>query len=296
MPKRTICISKPSYISTKHHSIVIRQKENEVQVPYEDIWIVILETHAANFSAAALSDLIDAGIGVMLCGKDHMPNGLLLPIAAHSRHAGIVRSQLSISKPLAKEIWQRIVKAKISNQARVLDYCGIDSANVAKYIQKVRSGDSDNREAVAAAEYFKVLLKEGTRREGPYAAALDYGYAILRAGIARTAVAGGWLISQGINHHSELNSFNLVDDLIEPFRPLVDLIVRKHDIREPLTHENKILLAMQFELIVEINGEYTALQNAIQIMFDSFRAAILNDEVDYFLLPTIVPLKRYIAE
>lgn len=234
MAKRTICIQSASKLSVKSSQLYISSSKGSCSIPLEDVWVVILETHQAQVSTAALSELVDAGIGVMLCGLNHMPNGLLLPLGAHSRHAAIVEDQLAISKPLAKRLWQQIVRVKILNQAAVLDEIGESSERVVQFAANVLSGDTTNRESAAAAAYFKLLIKEGNRRQGPYEAPLDYGYAILRAGIAREAVSGGWLVSRGIHHHNNLNAFNLVDDLIEPFRPVVDLMVIKERIISPL--------------------------------------------------------------
>lgn len=131
MPRRTICIQNPALLSIKNDALSICQNgEAKGLIPLEDIWVLIIETHQAQITTAALSKLVDSGIGVMLCGDDHMPNGLLLPLGAHSRHAAIVDDQLAISKPMQKRLWQRIVKAKISNQAKVLELLGLDESLV----------------------------------------------------------------------------------------------------------------------------------------------------------------------
>lgn len=200
MPRRTVCIQNPATLSVRNSALVVSQGDREARIPLEDIWVVILETHSAQITSAALSSLIDAGVGVMTCGSNHMPNGLALPMGAHSRHAAIVEHQLAISKPLRKQLWCCIVMQKISNQANVLDFLGKDGRPIRQHAAKVLSDDSSGREAVAAAAYFKSLLPSGTRREGPYSAALDYGYSVLRAGIGRTAVSGGWLVSRGLHH------------------------------------------------------------------------------------------------
>ena len=146
MPKRTVCIQKPAALSIKNDSLVIRQQEViRGIVPIEDIWVLIIETHQAQITTAALSRLVDSGIGVMLCGEDHMPNGLLLPLGAHSRHAAIVEDQLALSKPLQKRLWQRIVKAKINNQAAVLELLGIDADDLRMISKTVLSGDTSGR-------------------------------------------------------------------------------------------------------------------------------------------------------
>lgn len=287
MPKRTICIQNPAKLSVKNRSLVIQQEQFEAAIPLEDIWVVILETHRAQVTARALSEIVDAGIGVMTCGHDHMPNGLLLPIGAHSRHAAIVEDQLLISRPLKKRLWQRIVIAKISNQANVLNMLGKDASALKKCVSEVLSGDTSSRESVAAGIYFKALLPSGSRREGPYAAALDYGYSILRAGIARAAVAGGWLVSRGIHHANNLNAFNLVDDLIEPFRPVVDLIVVEKDLKGELDARSKGDIARVFEYNVTCGNKRMSVQTAIERELETLRDAVLEKDADRLLLPTV---------
>ena len=132
-----------------------------------------------------MSQLNDAGIGVMICGRDHMPNGLMLPMGAHSRHARIVEDQLAMSLPFKKQLWKRIVQAKILNQAAVLTEMGLPTDPLPSYAKTVLSGDTDNREGAAASAYFKALITEGTRRNSMQSSALDYGYSVLRAGSSR---------------------------------------------------------------------------------------------------------------
>lgn len=293
MPKRTVCIQNPATLSIKSDSLVIRQ-QGEVRglIPIEDIWVLILETHQAQITTAALSRLVDSGIGVMLCGEDHMPNGLLLPLGAHSRHAAIVDDQLAISKPLQKRLWQRIVMAKIKNQAAVLELLGVDASDLRKMAGTVLSGDTSGREAVAASAYFRKVLPKGNRRMGPYTPALDYGYTVLRAGIGRTAVGGGWLVSRGIHHCNNLNAFNLVDDLIEPFRPVVDLLVIQRELGGTLTPDTKQELTSVFEYLVNIPLGNVSVQTAIENELDTLRAAVKANNVALLELPTVIPLKK----
>lgn len=295
MPKRCICIQSPCSIRTRHRSLLVEADSRTMQVPLEDIWIVIIESHLALISIAALSELADAGVGTMICGKNHMPNGLHLPLGAHSRHAEIVEDQLLISKPLKKRLWQRIVKAKIANQASVLSILSFErQADELRELEgNVLSGDVNNREAVAASLYFRTLIKEGTRRDSSATALLDYGYAILRAGIAREAVAGGWLVSRGIHHCNNLNAFNLVDDLIEPFRPVVDLIVfGLLNSKCELDMDCKHALTEVFEYAVLLDKQTYTVQTAISRMLESLREAVVSESASLLLLPEIIPLEK----
>lgn len=297
MPKRTICIQNPASLSIKDSALAIRMDGTlKGLVPLEDIWVVIIETHQAQITTAALSSLVDAGIGVMLCGEDHMPNGLLLPLGAHSRHAAIVEDQLAISKPLQKRLWQRIVKAKIANQAKVLDLIGLDGSSLKVVEKEVQSGDTSNRESVAASAYFRLLTPKGGRRSGPLTPALDYGYTVLRAGIGRTAVSGGWLVSRGIHHCNNLNAFNLVDDLIEPFRPVVDLLVVERGLARELGPDVKRELAAVFEYLVWTPQGRMPVQSAIELELDSLKAAVNAGDAALLQLPEVVPLAKAALE
>ncbi|MBP3223284.1 MAG: type II CRISPR-associated endonuclease Cas1, partial [Actinomycetaceae bacterium] len=226
------------------------------------------------------------GIPTIVCNTKHMPNGLLLPLAAHSRYSLIIQDQLAMSKPLKKRLWQKIIIQKIQNQAIALDLLHKNSSDIRQLIKKVISGDSTNRESVAANKYFKTLIPEGTRRASDYTAPLDYGYAILRAGIARTLVSGGWLVSIGIKHSNTFNELNLVDDFIEPFRPCVDYLVFKNDIKELNTH-NKHILTSIFEQSVQCGNEHMAIQQAIEKMTYSFKQAVTENDPQKLLLPIL---------
>ena len=204
--KQTVTIRNPRHLSLRDNRLIIREKDPKsrgetvlAEIPLSDIWVMIIDSPQITMTAALVSEMNDAGIGVMYCGKDHMPNGLCLPLGAHSRHAEIVEHQLAIPKPLRNQLWKRIVVSKILNQAKALELSGCDATDVAKvrnYAAEVHSNDRTRREAPAAADYFAAILPYGTRREGPMAAPLDYGYAVVRAGIARLACLKGHQPSQ----------------------------------------------------------------------------------------------------
>lgn len=296
MTKRTIYIQNPAKVSVAHKSLKVCQRENiEVHIPLEDIYVVVIESLNVNITSYALSALLEAGIGTMICGSTHMPLGLLLPIGAHSRHSGIVKQQLLMKKPLKKQLWQKIIERKILNQAEVLSLLNINSTELVEDAKQVLSGDSTNRESVAASRYFKLLLPNGGRRGSQFTPALDYGYALLRAAIAREAVSAGWLVSQGIHHSNNLNAFNLIDDLIEPFRPVVDLLVINKSINH-LNPENKRTLVSVFEFGMRINGKEENLQNTIKIVLDSLKRAINKNDSSLLLLPHIIPLNVWKSE
>lgn len=296
MAQRTILIQSKAYLCVRHGMLCIERDSAESAIPLEDIWVVIVESHRTILTVACMARLNEAGIGVMICGKDHMPIGLMLPLGAHSRHARIVKDQLAMSVPLKKQLWKRIVQMKIENQAVVLREMGLPQGSLPEYAKSVQSGDKTNREGAAAAEYFKQLIKEGTRRASMQSSALDYGYAVLRAGIGRAVVGGGWIASQGIHHHSIYNAFNLVDDLIEPFRPLIDLIVMSYGVEDPLCPEDRALLSRVFEHVMIVDGKHMGCQQCIEVVLSSMRTAVLEKDPGKLLLPKLEKLETVTIE
>lgn len=300
--RQTVTIRNPRHLSLRDNRLVIHDKGPQThggdtvlaEIPLSDIWVVIIDSPQITMTSALVSKMNDAGIGVMYCGRDHMPNGLCLPLGTHSRHAEIVDHQLAIPKPVRNQLWKRIVVAKILNQARALDLVGGDAADVTKvrgYAAEVHSNDRTHREAPAAAVYFAAMLPYGTRREGPMAAPLDYGYAVVRAGIAQCAVSHGWLVSRGIHHRSADNAFNLVDDLIEPFRAAVDLLVVTENILDPLTPADKAKLTAVTSVLMRIDGKECPIQVAVDVFCESLRRAIELKDADMLLTPELIGLE-----
>lgn len=299
--KQTVTIRNPRHLSLSDNRLIIREKDPKscsdtmlAQIPLSDIWVVIIDSPQITMTSALVSEMNDAGIGVMYCGRDHMPNGLCLPLGAHSRHAEIVEHQLAIPKPLRNQLWKKIVVSKILNQGRALELAGGDAAVVAKvrgYAAEVHSNDRTHREAPAAADYFAAMLPYGTRREGPMAAPLDYGYAVVRAGIAQCAVSHGWLVSRGIHHHSADNAFNLVDDMIEPFRAAVDLLVVTENILGPLTPADKAKLTAVTSVLMRIDGKECPIQVAVDVFCESLRRAFELRDADMLLTPELIGLE-----
>ena len=216
------------------------------------------------------------GIAVYVCDEKHLPNAVLLPMVRHSRHFKILKYQIEAGKPLQKRLWQQIVVQKIRNQALCLAYLELDgSEELMKMCKEVQSGDRTHVEAKAAAFYFKSLYGLGFSRGNDHIinAALNYGYAIVRGLIARSIVCYGLEPSIGVFHHSELNNFNLADDMIEPFRPLVDLYVaQNYDIAEidsDLTPERKRGIFGIINYDMDMKGEKRIISNCIDMLVAS---------------------------
>lgn len=227
---RSVMISRPARLRREHFSLAIDQEQTAF-VPFEDIAVIVLNHREITLTHPVLSACAEYGIGLYATGSNHQPSGIFLPFLPHSRTTRMMRKQLNVPRPTAKQAWASIVRRKIENQAACLRLSGRRGEDrLASYARRVRSGDPDNLEAQAAAYYFTQLYGSDFHRaeERWTNAALNYGYAVLRGAIARGLVAHGLHPTVGLFHDSEQNAFNLADDLIEPFRPLVDLHVAKH--------------------------------------------------------------------
>ena len=239
MSWRSLLISRPARLRIDRHALVIAQ-EQEARIPLEDIAVIVLDHVEINLTHPVLSACGEQGIALYSLGANHHPNGVHLSFLQHSRTTRRLRQQQALSRPRIKQLWAGIVQQKIKNQAACLRLSGNDGvAHLTALSRRIRSGDPQNLESQAALVYFVSLFgSQFTRnRESWTNSALNYGYAILRGAIARALVAHGFHPSIGLFHDSERNAFNLADDLIEPFRPLVDL----HVVRQ-LSAESKLLL------------------------------------------------------
>lgn len=230
MIKKTLCFSKNAKLSVKSEQMVIAIDGDSVTRPIEDIGVVILETGLISLTSALLSALIDNNVAVVTCDSRHMPNGLFMPLSSNTLQQERFEAQINASIPLKKQLWQQTVSIKIRNQGAALDKRKIQSGNMRAWCENVRSGDSENLEARAAAYYWKVFFpqcEDFTRhRDGEFPNnLLNYGYAILRAVIARSLVGSGLMPTLGIHHCNRYNPYCLADDIMEPYRPYVDLMV-----------------------------------------------------------------------
>jgi CRISPR-associated protein Cas1 len=232
MIKRTIEISRePAYLSVRLNQLQIRREGNLVgSVPCEDIGVVIVDHPQTTYSHGALASLAESDAALVICGRNHLPTAVLLPLADHSQVVWRIHDQLETKLPVRKRLWQQIIKAKILAQAELLDESVPARKKLLALARTVRSGDVGNVEAQAARIYWSNWMPERLFRRdqdgaGPNAF-LNYGYAILRAALARAIVGAGMHPALGLKHRHRANAFCLADDLIEPLRPLVDDQVR----------------------------------------------------------------------
>ena len=237
MIKRTLFFGNPAYLSTRNEQLVVKLVDSQTQeevvktIPIEDIGVVVLEDRQITITNGAMGALLQNNCAVISCDEKHMPAGLLLPLEGNTVQSERFRWQIEASLPLKKQLWQQTVQAKIRNQASVLKrLSGVEAGCMVAWANDVKSGDSDNLEGRAAAYYWKRVFPEMesfTRdREGNAPNnLLNYGYAVIRAVVARALVASGLLPTLGIHHHNRYNAFCLADDVMEPYRPYVDELV-----------------------------------------------------------------------
>ena len=295
MIKRTLYFGNPTYLNFKDNQLIIekrrfdiftefnitdsdyinsndkylkRKTQNE-SIPVEDIGIVILDHYGVSTSQYLISKLLENNVAVIFCNDKHHPTGLLLNLDGNSVQSEKFKAQINSSLPLRKNLWQQTVSSKISNQSKLLKSIGIEVTNMESWAVKVNSGDTKNLEARASVYYWKNLFPEEMnfyrdRYGEPPNNLLNYGYAILRAVVARGLVASGLLPTLGIHHRNKYNAYCLADDIMEPYRPFVDKIVCS------LVNKNMDL----YELTIEIKKELLQLP-ASEIIINNERSPLM---------------------
>lgn len=228
MLKKTILIENKSSITSKNNQLMIKSEIRENSIPIEDIGFLVIDHPEIYLSIPAVNSLVENNTSIIVCGKNHLPNGMFLNLNSHHIQQEIFKNQIEASLPLKKQLWQQTIVEKITNQGILLKTISGNKNSFEFLASKVLSGDSSNMEGVAAGQYWKSFFDTydiNFRRErfGDYPNSfLNYGYAILRAATARALSGSGLLNTLGIHHKSKYNPFALADDIMEPFRPLVD--------------------------------------------------------------------------
>jgi CRISP-associated protein Cas1 len=287
MIKRTLYFGNPAYLHLKDKQLVVRlpeveknhdlpesfKKEATATIPVEDIGAIVLDHKQITITQGLIEALMENNCALMSCDSQHLPTGLLLPLTGNTVQNERFRDQLDATEPLKKQLWAQTVSQKIRNQATVLRHYKISDSYMTPLYKNVKSGDTDNCEATAAAYYWQHIFPniEGFKRfrEGPPPNNwLNYGYAILRGVMARSLVAAGLLPTLGIFHHNRYNAFCLADDLMEPYRPYVDQMVKDlvsmKGIDEDIPKEIKTTLLGIPVIDVALDGEKSPLMLATQ--------------------------------
>lgn len=295
MIKKTLYFGNPAYLSLRLEQLVIKSQspgkdaESDIvrTIPVEDVGIVVLDNRQITVTQAVLEKLLENDCAVITCDNRHFPVGLLLPLSGNTIQNERFRSQIDASLPLCKQLWQQTVQAKIQNQAAVLRHStGITHNNMQAWSQQVKSGDTSNMEARAAVYYWKSIFPDkpdflrGQFEDEPNGL-FNYGYAILRAIIARALVMSGMLPTLGIHHHNRYNAYCLADDIMEPYRPYVDRLVL--DIISQtgelsLSKEAKVKILSIPVLDVEIDGHTSPLMIAASTTTSSLAKCFAGEQ------------------
>ena len=297
---RVVCIANPARLSLKNSCLVVASGDDEgVSVPLEDISVLLIESRQVSVSSHLMAELGSSAVLVFFCDEKHMPCSYLLPFCQHSRSLVALNMQLSSSVPFRKNCWRLVVRSKIQNQARCLALLGMDGEReLAALAAEVKSGDSTNRESVAAGIFYRQTMP-GMPRSGISTrnSALDYGYAILRGAVARSIASYGFLPTLGIHHKSELNPFNLADDFIEPFRPLVNLwVVQNINDDDKFLPEDRMSLAALLSCLILTDGKMVTVLLAIQMLAASFVSACREKNPELLKLPELIPIELHTEE
>lgn len=299
MIKKTLYFGNPAYLSLRNAQLVIRkskvdadvdeQTRSEVErtIAIEDIGMVVLDHRQITITSGAMSALLETNVAVVSCNNQSMPIGMMLPLASNSIQSERFRHQIDASLPLRKQLWAQTVRQKIINQQSVLaQNTSIETRCMRVWANAVKSGDPENQEGRAAAYYWHHLFPDipnfvRGREEEPPNNLLNYGYAILRAVIARSLVASGLLPTLGIHHHNRYNAYCLADDIMEPYRPFVDATVIR--IMQKYRHFSDLTLQIKAELLqipvldVMIEGKRSPLMVAAGITAASLARCYRGD-------------------
>lgn len=275
MIKRTLYFGNPAYLKTTNEQLIIEMHDSGEtrSIPIEDIGLLILDHQQITITHALIAKLLEKNTALITCDATHHPTGLMLNLDGHSLQSQKFKAQLDATLPLKKQLWQQTVSCKINNQAALLQKNNKKYQLLFNYAKEVKSGDSENHEAKAAAYYWKNVFPEFVQfRRDRYGLPpnnfLNYGYAILRAIVARNLVGSGLLPTLGIHHRNQYNAYCLADDIMEPYRPFVDMLVcTMINIDEPafdITPAAKKQLLSLPAMDVYIEEQKSPLMNAVQ--------------------------------
>lgn len=283
--RRIVEIGNRSYVSTKNNQLLISQNGEIVgSVPFEDLGVLVLNDPSCLITQQAIIASQQENVAIIFCDQNRNPISTLLPdTSGNSLHTKVLRDQISAKESTRKRLWQSIVREKLRNQARLLKKLDLNDKYISRLVEKVKSGDSSNVEAQAARHYWKQLFGPNflRRSDTPINAHLNYGYAVMRACVARSIVSTGLHPSIGLNHKNQYNPLVLADDLLEPFRPWVDDIVHQISSSDPqleLNQGNKRKLIQVLEKKVVRGNEKLPLMTAISRISSDLKIALTENK------------------
>lgn len=281
MIKKTLYFENPCYLKKKDKQLVVDFPDKESRsIPLEDVGMIVLDNQQITLSHGLVMELMENNAAIVSCDSKHLPYGLMLPMSQHHAFTEKMYAQMESSEPLRKNLWQQTVVAKITNQAALLKSLGIDTANMDYWASQVKSGDPDNYEARAAAYYWDNLFEQYDHfRRNRYGDTpnnlLNYGYAILRAIVARALVGSGLFTALGIHHKNKYNPYCLADDIMEPYRPYTDAlvlaIIKENPELEELTTSIKARLLGIATVDISIDKQTSPLMVGVQRTTASLR-------------------------
>ncbi len=303
MAWRGLHLSKAAYLRIDHRNLVIDFRGEEkgcARLPLEDIAYLILDSQEVSITGAALAAMSEHEIMVLGVNDRHLPAWTSFPWGLHHRQGEVTALQLNCSTPVKKRIWQHIVKEKIRSQAWALHSCGAKGADTVRcWANAVKSGDTNNVEARAAILYWEEIFAPRLFRrhdDDLPNALLNYGYSLIRAGLARHLCAAGFIPVLGVHHCSMSNAFNLADDLIEPYRPLVDYFVLRilgdRHSSEKLNLDDRRALTQILEATVLLGEEEMTLFASIKLVVQSLKHAIKSRDPEMLIFPDLKPCKE----
>lgn len=291
---RTLEISSACEIHIKEGQLEITSENGVALIPIEDLNQIMMHGANIRLSTMDLSILSQNKVSVMTLDEKYLPTAIVLPFEGHTRQSKLMHAQISTYEELYLDLWLQIIRQKISNQSRALSIMGMSGAeNVSKYLDNISKENVDITEALAAKDYF-AYYHEGLNRRGddPINSRLNYGYAVVRSSIARSLVAAGFHPTFGIHHDSQLNAFNLADDLIEPYRAIVDIVV--HDnigSNVQLSKNERRAIAHVLHNACMMDGAKVNVMSAIDMMVESLKRIILDKSNEKLMLPVILPVE-----
>ena len=291
---RTLEIGQASEIHIKESQLEVLSKDGLARIPVEDLNHIIVHGANIRLSTMDLSILSRNKVTITTLDEKYMPTAIVLPFEGHSRQSKLMHAQVNANNSLKNTLWQQIIRQKICNQARALSIIGVDGVEtIIKYADALTFEKADYYEVLAAKEYFGFYHKGLNRRsEDPINSRLNYGYAVVRSAIARSLVATGFHPTFGLHHDNQLNAFNLADDLIEPYRAIVDLSAHEiisSNIR--LSKSERFKLASVLHCACVVEGTKVNVMSSIDIMVESLKRIILEHSSEELKLPVVIPIE-----
>ncbi len=292
---RTVFISSGQKMRLENKHLIVEGLDKSISVPIDDLYSVVLENPKMSLSAYLIDALSSNNIHVVLCNDKHMPSSIILPLNNHYRILNVLRKQMALNKDFKDNLWKKVIRSKINNQALVLRLLTVDEKvvnHLDKYAEEIQDGDISNREGLAAKMFFRSIYGANFIRfaDGTINDALNYGYAIIRSAITRTLVSYGFNCVLGIHHVGETNPFNLTDDLMEPFRPLIDywVVLHNDELVESLSRNNRAELVGIVNKNIMIDNKRSRIRYAIDRYIRSFVTAIEQDNTERMIFPIVV--------